>query len=40
MILNSEGNQILSHLSPDEYSRVLKILEDAILATDLAVYFR
>jgi dual 3',5'-cyclic-AMP and -GMP phosphodiesterase 11 len=40
MILNSEGNQILSHLSPDEYSRVLKVLEDAILATDLAVYFR
>ncbi|CAG7733848.1 unnamed protein product [Allacma fusca] len=40
MILNTQGNQILSHLSPDEYSRVVKVLEDAILATDLAVYFR
>ncbi|KAF8795793.1 Dual 3' like protein [Argiope bruennichi] len=40
MILNSEGNQILSHLSPDEYSNVVHVLEDAILATDLAVYFR
>ncbi|KAL1115639.1 hypothetical protein AAG570_005929 [Ranatra chinensis] len=40
MILNSQGNQILSNLSPDEYSRVIKVLEDAILSTDLAVYFR
>ncbi|XP_022186791.2 dual 3',5'-cyclic-AMP and -GMP phosphodiesterase 11 isoform X3 [Nilaparvata lugens] len=39
MILNSQGNQILSNLSPDEYSRVIKVLEDAILSTDLAVYF-
>ncbi|XP_067136235.1 LOW QUALITY PROTEIN: dual 3',5'-cyclic-AMP and -GMP phosphodiesterase 11-like [Centruroides vittatus] len=40
MILNSHGNQILSHLSPEEYSWVVHVLEDAILATDLAVYFR
>ncbi|KAK0093139.1 hypothetical protein PV326_014227 [Microctonus aethiopoides] len=40
MILSSQGNQILSNLSPDEYSRVVKVLEDAILSTDLAVYFR
>ncbi|XP_050537354.1 dual 3',5'-cyclic-AMP and -GMP phosphodiesterase 11-like isoform X2 [Daktulosphaira vitifoliae] len=40
MILNSQGNQILSNLSPEEYSRIIKVLEDAILATDLAVYFR
>ncbi|XP_044740650.1 dual 3',5'-cyclic-AMP and -GMP phosphodiesterase 11-like isoform X2 [Chrysoperla carnea] len=40
MILNSPGNQILSNVSPDEYSRVVKVLEDAILSTDLAVYFR
>ncbi|XP_075230732.1 dual 3',5'-cyclic-AMP and -GMP phosphodiesterase 11-like isoform X2 [Lycorma delicatula] len=39
MILNSQGNQILGNLSPDEYSRVIKVLEDAILSTDLAVYF-
>uniref|UniRef100_T1I6M0 Phosphodiesterase n=1 Tax=Rhodnius prolixus TaxID=13249 RepID=T1I6M0_RHOPR len=40
MILNSPGNQILANLSPDEYSRVIKVLEEAILSTDLAVYFR
>ncbi|XP_025837140.1 dual 3',5'-cyclic-AMP and -GMP phosphodiesterase 11 isoform X2 [Agrilus planipennis] len=40
MILNSPGNQFLSGLSPDEYTRVIKVLEDAILSTDLAVYFR
>ncbi|CRK99879.1 CLUMA_CG013180, isoform A [Clunio marinus] len=40
MILNSPGNQILSNLSSEDYSRVIKVLEDAILSTDLAVYFR
>ncbi|XP_066992443.1 dual 3',5'-cyclic-AMP and -GMP phosphodiesterase 11 isoform X2 [Anabrus simplex] len=40
MILSSQGNQILSNVSPDEYSRIIKVLEDAILSTDLAVYFR
>ncbi|XP_071633561.1 dual 3',5'-cyclic-AMP and -GMP phosphodiesterase 11 isoform X2 [Temnothorax longispinosus] len=40
MILSSQGNQILSNLSPEEYSRVVKVLEEAILSTDLAVYFR
>ncbi|KAK3883144.1 hypothetical protein Pcinc_012516, partial [Petrolisthes cinctipes] len=40
MILNSYGNQILGNCTPDEYSRVISVLEDAILATDLAVYFR
>jgi len=35
-----QGNQILSNISPDEYSRIIKVLEDAILSTDLAVYFR
>ncbi|KAF4521720.1 hypothetical protein B566_EDAN012168 [Ephemera danica] len=40
MILNSPGNQILANLSHEEYSRVIKVLEDAILSTDLAVYFR
>ncbi|XP_035703094.1 dual 3',5'-cyclic-AMP and -GMP phosphodiesterase 11 isoform X2 [Folsomia candida] len=40
MILCSQGNQILSQLSPDEYSRVISVIEDAILATDLAVYFK
>lgn len=40
MILNSPGNQILSNLSSEDYSRAIKVLEDAILSTDLAVYFR
>ncbi|KAL5278928.1 PDE5A family protein [Megaselia abdita] len=40
MILNSPGNQILSNLSSEDYSRVIRVLEDAILSTDLAVYFR
>ncbi|KAJ8984666.1 hypothetical protein NQ317_015757 [Molorchus minor] len=40
MILNSPGNQLLSNISPEEYSRVIRVLEEAILSTDLAVYFR
>lgn len=39
MILNSQGNQILANLSPDEYSRVIVLVKEAILATDLANYF-
>ncbi|RWS31936.1 dual 3':5'-cyclic-AMP and -GMP phosphodiesterase 11-like protein [Leptotrombidium deliense] len=40
MILNSHGNQIFSSLSPEEYTKIVHVLEEAILATDLAVYFR
>jgi ribosomal protein L22 len=40
MILNTKGNEILSNLRQDQYERVIKILENAILATDLALYFR
>ncbi len=40
MILNSKGTTILSSLSHDEFKRVIASLEEAILATDLAVYFR
>ncbi|KAL4709007.1 hypothetical protein ACJJTC_005868, partial [Scirpophaga incertulas] len=36
MILNSPGNQILANLSSDDYEKVVKVLEDAILSTDLA----
>lgn len=39
MILNSPGNQLLANISPEEYTRVIKVLEEAILSTDLAVYF-
>lgn len=40
MILNSPGNQLLANISPEEYSKVIHVLEEAILSTDLAVYFR
>ncbi|KXJ28648.1 cGMP-specific 3',5'-cyclic phosphodiesterase [Exaiptasia diaphana] len=40
MILNSEGNNIFSELSSDDYRRVIKLLEHAILSTDLALYFQ
>ncbi|XP_042148153.1 dual 3',5'-cyclic-AMP and -GMP phosphodiesterase 11 isoform X3 [Ixodes scapularis] len=40
MILNSQGNQILSHVSPAEYTTIIRVVEESILATDLAVYFR
>lgn len=35
-----QGNQILSNVSSEEYSRIVKVLEDAILSTDVAVYCR
>lgn len=40
MILNSPGNQIFGSLSPEEYRKAVHVLEEAILATDLAVYFK
>ncbi|CAF4810046.1 unnamed protein product [Rotaria sp. Silwood1] len=40
MILQTEGNNILQTLSPDDYKLVVHYIEAAILATDLAVYFR
>ena len=39
VILNLEGNQILSQLSGEEYSATLAVVEDAILATDLSLHF-
>lgn len=40
MILNSEGNNIFEGLSSDDYRFTIKILEHAILSTDLALYFQ
>ncbi|KAJ3585220.1 hypothetical protein NHX12_013941 [Muraenolepis orangiensis] len=40
MILNSPGNQILSGLSLEEYKATLRMVERAILATDLALYMK
>ncbi|KAI9564201.1 hypothetical protein GHT06_007939 [Daphnia sinensis] len=39
MILNSQGCQILGNVSSEEYEKIVKVLEEAILSTDLAVYF-
>jgi cGMP-specific 3',5'-cyclic phosphodiesterase len=40
MILQTEGNNILQALSPDDYKLVVRYIETAILSTDLALYFR
>lgn len=40
MILSSQGCQILSNVTSSEYTKIIKVLEEAILSTDLAVYFR
>lgn len=40
MIIQTEGNNILQALSPDDYKSVVKYIEAAILSTDLALYFR
>ncbi|XP_077287687.1 cGMP-specific 3',5'-cyclic phosphodiesterase-like [Arctopsyche grandis] len=40
MILNSESNNIFQALSPVDYKNVMKIVETAILSTDLAMYFK
>lgn len=34
-----QGCQILSNVTSDEYTKIIKVLEEAILSTDLAVYF-
>ncbi|XP_062561405.1 cGMP-specific 3',5'-cyclic phosphodiesterase isoform X3 [Armigeres subalbatus] len=40
MILNSEGNNIFQALSPDDFRKVMRVVESAILSTDLAMYFK
>ncbi|KAK0159044.1 hypothetical protein PV328_009975 [Microctonus aethiopoides] len=40
MILNSDSNNIFQTLSVEEYKRVMKVVESAILSTDLAMYFK
>ena len=40
MLLNSHGNQILANVSKDEFKSVILVIEEAILATDLAIYFK
>ncbi|XP_066278297.1 cGMP-specific 3',5'-cyclic phosphodiesterase-like isoform X1 [Branchiostoma lanceolatum] len=40
MIMNSEGNNIFQSLTDEDYRQALSILEDSILSTDLALYFK
>lgn len=40
MILNSEGNNIFQSLSTEDYRNVMKTVENAIISTDLAMYFK
>ncbi|KAG7297248.1 cGMP-specific 3'-5'-cyclic phosphodiesterase [Plutella xylostella] len=40
MILNSESNNIFQALSPCDYKDVMRVVETAILSTDLAMYFK
>eukprot|EP00092_Neocalanus_flemingeri_P000851 GFUD01000908.1.p1 GENE.GFUD01000908.1~~GFUD01000908.1.p1 ORF type:complete len:940 (+),score=252.02 GFUD01000908.1:154-2973(+) len=39
IILNLDGNRIFDSLSPAEYTAVLSVIEEAILATDLSLHF-
>lgn len=40
MIRNKQGHNIFSGLSQEEYIRVMNVLKQCILATDLTVYFK
>ncbi|XP_014666169.1 PREDICTED: dual 3',5'-cyclic-AMP and -GMP phosphodiesterase 11A-like [Priapulus caudatus] len=40
MILNSEGHNIFSSMSAADYSAVMNLLKEAILATDLLLHFK
>jgi len=40
MILKTEGSDIFTSLSEENYKTAMKLLEDAILSTDLALYFK
>ncbi|KAG5871279.1 hypothetical protein JTB14_037079 [Gonioctena quinquepunctata] len=40
MILNTDSNNIFQALSPEDYRRVMRLVETAILSTDLAMYFK
>ncbi|XP_033324834.1 phosphodiesterase 6 [Megalopta genalis] len=40
MILNSDSNNIFQNLTMQDYRRVMRVVESAILSTDLAGYFK
>jgi len=35
-----QGNEIFGSLSAGDYNRIIKLIEQAIIATDLALYFQ
>jgi len=35
-----QGNEIFANLNEDDYKKLVHILEEVILATDLALYFK
>ena len=39
-LISPQGNEIFQTLSTEEYNEVIQLLEQAILATDLALYFK
>lgn len=40
MILSNDENNIFKNLSDEQYRKAIKIVENAIIATDLALYFK
>lgn len=40
MILSQDSNNIFQSLSSDDYRQVMKVVESAILSTDMAMYFK
>merc|ERR1719350_1298439 len=40
MLLNTPGTQLLANVSKDEFKSVILLIEESILATDLAIYFK
>ncbi|CAL4068650.1 unnamed protein product, partial [Meganyctiphanes norvegica] len=40
MILSQDSNNIFQGLSSDDYRQVMKVVESAILSTDMAMYFK
>lgn len=40
MLMSSNGNQLLANVSKEEFKSVILLIEESILATDLAIYFK
>ncbi|XP_019850838.1 PREDICTED: cGMP-specific 3',5'-cyclic phosphodiesterase-like isoform X2 [Amphimedon queenslandica] len=40
MILNCDSNKLLQNVSSETYEKIIRVIEDAILSTDLSLYFK